>query len=154
MRTAIRHTAGLTIATLVLWLLLLFPAWWLAGLEALEGLSYAALLCLIPGWLVIWLSKLMGSSGQQAPMLAMAGSVFRMLFVLLGTIVVQSLRSQLGLREFLVWLIVLYLATLLIETLLILAPATAGASTAGASTAGASTAADTSNQAAGNNEAV
>ncbi|MEO1998993.1 MAG: hypothetical protein ABGZ17_27415 [Planctomycetaceae bacterium] len=94
----------------------------------MEGLSYAALLCLIPGWLLVWLSRMLGSRGQQAPMLAMAGSVFRMLFVLFGTLVVQAARKQLGLREFLVWLIVLYLATLLVETLLVLAPATAATS--------------------------
>jgi len=122
-RTALRHTAALTIVTLVLWLLLLFPAWSLAGLPGLEGLSYAALLCLVPGWLLIWMSRMLGGSGQQVPVLAMAGSGFRMLFVLCGTLVVQSMRKPLGFREFLVWLIVLYLATLLVETLLVLVPA-------------------------------
>ena len=109
-----------TAATLTLWILLLLPAYWVAGPAGLEGLSYSALLCLIPGWLAFWLAKNSDQPGKQASLAILASSVLRLLFVLFGTLVVQAVRSHLGLREFLVWLIVFYMATLLIETLLVL----------------------------------
>ena len=125
LRTTIRRAAGLTFATLVLWVLLLIPAWSLAGVPGLEGLSYAAVLCLVPGWLTIWMSRHVGAPSQLTALLVLAGTAFRLLFVLCGTLLVRATRSQLGFREFLVWLIVFYLVTLLVETLLILKPATA-----------------------------
>jgi len=45
-----------------------------------------------------------------------------MLFVLVGTMVVNSVRPQLGFRGFIVWLLAFYLAMLLAETLMVLKP--------------------------------
>ncbi|MFB3105679.1 MAG: hypothetical protein ACE1ZA_12270, partial [Pseudomonadales bacterium] len=62
----------------------------------------------------------LGSRYRVAKMqvlIVLFGSTVRLLFVLAGVLIVRSVRPQLGVREFLIWIIVFYLATLLIETL-------------------------------------
>ena len=85
----------------------------------MEGLAYAALLCLAPGWLVFFLAGRYRLANSQASTVVLAGNAVRMLFVLSGLLVVRSLRPHLGFYEFLIWLVVFYLATLLLETLLL-----------------------------------
>ena len=113
------RSAILTAATAGLWLLLAGPAFLLAAGDGLEGLTYAALLCLLPGWLVFFLASRYVVANFQAQLILL-GTVLRMLFVLVGVFCVQSVRAQLQFREFLVWIIVFYLAMLLVETLLLL----------------------------------
>ena len=119
-RLALVNCGWLTAWTLGLWALLIVPAQLLAGPTGIAGLTYAALLCLVPGWLVFCIGSLYGVSSTQAAIVAIGGSVLRLLSVLFGALVVRSVRSDLGLREFFVWLLVFYMATLLIETLLLL----------------------------------
>ena len=119
------HTVGarcglLVVAALVTWGLACVPAWWLGGRPALEGLTIAAVLCLLPGLLVFLCVSWVVSSGSQMPFVVLAGSGLRMLFVLAGMLAVQSLRPELGFREFVVWLLVFYLAMLAVETSLVL----------------------------------
>ena len=109
----------LTAATAGLWLLLAGPAYFVAGPSGLQGLSIAAGLCLVPGWIVLILGGLFRQAESQSVMV-LAGTGLRMLFVLVGTLAVQSALPNLGFREFIVWLLVFYLAMLLIETLLVL----------------------------------
>jgi len=54
--------------------------------------------------------------------------LLRLLFVLVGAVVVRDLRPHLGFREFMIWLLVLYLATLLVETLLAVRMSASGTS--------------------------
>ena len=49
----------------------------------------------------------------------LAGSGLRMFVVLVATLVLQEFRADLGLKEFLSWLVAFYSMTLLVETLLI-----------------------------------
>ncbi len=101
--------------------LLLAPiAFGIAGLTALEGLAYSLLLCLIPGLLTLWLADLLKGT-SLSPYVVLAGGGLRMLFVLLGLLTVNSLRPDLGFREFTIWLLVCYLAALAVETAMILA---------------------------------
>lgn len=100
-----------------IWLLLVGPAYWLAGVAGVEGLSIAAVLCLLPGWLVFALGTLYGVANNQA-MIVLSGTVLRMLSVLFGALAVREFRPDLQFREFFVWLLVFYMATLLLETLL------------------------------------
>ncbi len=93
----------------------------LAGRDALEGLSYAALLCLLPGWLILFLASRAAVTNPQA-FVVLAGTAVRLMFVLVGVVAVQSFRPHLQFREFLVWIIAFYLATLLIETLMLVRP--------------------------------
>jgi hypothetical protein len=105
-----------------LWLVFALPAYWLADLDGLEGLSIAGLLCLVPGLLTLFLATLMPSGNDSNAMLTtvLGGTGLRMLFVLVGTMVVNSVRPQLGFRGFVVWLLAFYLAMLLAETLKVL----------------------------------
>ena len=116
--TALRQCGWLAGVTAGLWLVLAGPAYLVAGTPALEGLCYAALLCLIPGWLVFLISLRYGvANGQAAVMLW--GTGLRLLFVLFGVLAIRSYRADLGLWEFLVWIIFFYSTTLLVETLLL-----------------------------------
>lgn len=119
-RNPVAQCAWLTAATLALWVLLLAPAWATAGIDGFEGLSYAALLCLIPGWLVFFVGARYGVASRHSAMLVLAATPFRIVFVLLGTLSILYLRHNLRLSEFVVWVIVFYLATLLLETLFVL----------------------------------
>ncbi|MBT6156107.1 MAG: hypothetical protein HOL01_23880 [Planctomycetaceae bacterium] len=107
-----------------LWLVFALPAYWLAGFNGLEGLSIAGLLCLVPGLLTMFLASLMPSDNNSNLMMTtvLGGTGLRMLFVLVGTMVVNSVRPQLGFRGFIVWLLAFYLAMLLAETLMVLKP--------------------------------
>ena len=108
----------LTAVTFAVWLLLVAPAWGLAGKNGIEGLSYAALLCLVPGWLVFLMSSRYGVAETQGAMIVLSGTALRLVFVLCGTLFIQSVRKELQFREFIVWLLVFYMVTLLFETLL------------------------------------
>lgn len=116
---ALRPSVWLSAAVVALWLVLAGPAWWLAGRSGIEGLSYSAVLCLVPGWLVFFLSSRYRVADTQVQVILIATTV-RLLFVAAGTLVVLQVRPELRLREFLVWIIVFYLATLVAETALLL----------------------------------
>jgi hypothetical protein len=112
----------LTAVAAALWLLLAYPAYLLAGFDGLQGLSIAAMLCLIPGWLALVLASRFSGAGVSAVAVVFSGTILRLLFVLVGTLVVNSVRPGLGFREFIVWLLAFYLAMLLSETLLVVKP--------------------------------
>jgi len=120
LRSALADSGWLTAATLAVWLLLVAPAWALAGLLGLEGLSYAALICLVPGWLVFLMTAAYGFGTSQGAVVVLSGTGVRMAFVLGGALTFRALRPDFGFREFYVWLVVFYLTTLLLETMLTL----------------------------------
>jgi hypothetical protein len=104
--------------TATVWLVVTGPAYMLSGVLGLEGASYAAVLCLIPGWLVFSVvDRYFVAHAQVAGVLV--GTVLRMLFVLAGLVAVKAIRPELGFREFIVWILVFYMATLLTETLML-----------------------------------
>jgi hypothetical protein len=119
MRSAMASCAWLTGVLAALWLVLAVPAYWIAGIDGLEGLSYSALLCLVPGWLVFFLVGRYRVANKQA-FAALGGTALRLVFVLVGMTAIQSARTNLGFKEFLVWLILFYLASLFTETLLVI----------------------------------
>jgi hypothetical protein len=112
--------AWLSAVAVLMWLALVGPAWFVAGREGLIGLTAAAVLCLIPGWTVFWIAAGYGSAGTDVPLVILGGTALRMVFVLLGMIIVQTLDPRLGFREFIVWLLVFYLGLLAVETCLVL----------------------------------
>jgi hypothetical protein len=61
-----------------------------------------------------------GSAGSDVPLVILGGTALRLVFVLLGMIIVQTLDQRLGFREFIVWLGVFYLGLLMVETCLVL----------------------------------
>jgi hypothetical protein len=119
--------AWLALATAALWLLLLGPAWFIAGSEGLIGLSAAAALCLVPGLIVFWFAAAYGAAGGQVPLVVLGGMVLRMIFVFLGLVIIQSANPRLGFREFVVWLLAFYAVLLGVETFLVV-PRSGGAS--------------------------
>jgi len=112
--------AWLALTTAALWLLLLAPAWLLGGGDGLIGLSAAALLCVVPGWIVFWFAAAYGAAGGQVPLVVLGGMLLRMIFVFLGMLIIQSADHQLGFREFVVWLLAFYTVLLAVETFLVL----------------------------------
>jgi hypothetical protein len=117
-QTPLRRCGVLTTCTAALWAILAGPAFWLAGNLGLEGLTYAALLCWLPGCLLFFAIPLFEFAKNKAYAF-LAGSGLRMAVVLIATLILQELRADLGLKEFLGWLIAFYSVTLLVETLLI-----------------------------------
>jgi hypothetical protein len=121
-RLAWTRCGWLFLAAVGLCLVLAVPAWFMSGREGLIGLSAAAILCVVPGLIVFWIAASFGAAGTEVPLVILGGTFLRMVFVLLGMVIVQTLDPHLGFREFIVWLLVFYLFLLAVETCLVLAP--------------------------------
>ena len=93
------------------------------GLKGVEGIVVSGLLCLIPGWLTIFISNLV-KQGSLAVYLVLVAMINRMIFVLVGVLAVQKLRPDLGFYEFTIWLLAAYMVALALETWLVLLPST------------------------------
>ena len=117
-----RQLAVFTIGMILYVLLASGLSFTVAGWRGVEGLVYASLLCLIPGWMTVFVGDILKHSESSA-YIVLVGTGFRMLFVLLGMVAIRSLRPDLGFREFTVWLIVSYLVALALETWAVLVPA-------------------------------
>ena len=114
--SALRNAVRLTLFGILSWLLLAGPAWWIADRAGLIGVSAAAVLCLLPGYLAVTVRSWAGSS-QSTFMLAAGG--IRLGFVLTGGLGVKFKLPDVGMSEFHVWLIAFYLLTLAFETQLV-----------------------------------
>jgi hypothetical protein len=112
--------AWLSLTTLVLWLVLLGPAWLIGSREGLIGVSAAAVLCVVPGWIVFWIAAAYGAAVGQVPLVVLGGMLLRMIFVFLGMVIIQSADQRLGFSQFVVWLLVFYAVLLGVETFLVL----------------------------------
>lgn len=108
----------LAASSAALWVVLAGPAFGVAGGLGLEGLTYSALLCSVPGCLLFFAVPLFGFAQNKA-FTFLAGSGLRMFVVLVATLLLHEVRADLGLKEFLSWLVVFYSVTLLVETLII-----------------------------------
>ncbi len=111
-----------TSAIVLLGLLLSWLASEWVGDRAVFGVVCSVGLCLIPGWMTIFMSALMWGPVMSVR-LVMVATVNRLLFVIVGYLAVSSQWPDLGLLDFPVWLILVYLLSLAIETWLILTPA-------------------------------
>lgn len=80
----------------------------------------AALLCLVPGWLVFAFHSLYGTAAPTASLLV--GMAGRMAAVLMGALAAKAIRPELDLKSFALWLGLFYLLSLAIETKLLLTP--------------------------------
>lgn len=122
MQSVGRQLAVFTFGMMLYVLLVSGLSFAVAGWRGMEGLLYASLLCLIPGWMTVFVSDLL-KHRESSAYIVLVGTGFRMVFVLAGMVAVKSLRPDLGFREFTVWLIVSYLVALALETWAVLAPA-------------------------------
>lgn len=117
-QTPLQRCGVLTACTAALWVVLAGPAYWLAGNLGLEGLTYSALLCSLPGCFLFFAIPFFEFAKNKAYAF-LVGSGLRMFVVLVATLLLHEIRADLGLKEFLSWLVVFYSVTLLVETLLI-----------------------------------
>ena len=87
-RLAARRSGWLTAATALAWLLLAGLAYRLSGVVGLEGLSVAAMLSLVPGWLVFWGVAAVSQTSDQKnqSMAVLAATCVRLMFVLFGVL--------------------------------------------------------------------
>ena len=122
MQSVGRQLAVFTLGMMLYVLLVSGLSFAVAGWRGMEGLLYASLLCLIPGWMTVFVSDLL-KHRESSAYIVLVGTGFRILFVLAGMVAVKSLRPDLGFREFTVWLIVSYLVALALETWAVLVPA-------------------------------
>jgi hypothetical protein len=101
------------------WLLLAFPAYFVAGTKGLEGLTWAAAVCSLSGIPVVWIVSQVPLSPVRV-WLVMAGTGIRMFAVAIAVLLFWKLRTDLGWPEFYSWLVVFYNIMLLAETCLVL----------------------------------
>ena len=123
-QSAFRRSLKLTLVMALGWALLALPAWWLTGRRGIEGLSLAAALCLIPGWLVFAIHSKYRTAAPLAALLASTAG--RMAAVLFGALAVKALRPDLGMKSFGIWLGAFYVLALATETKLLLTPPVRG----------------------------
>lgn len=114
----LRKVGLLTLIAALLWGAQSFFAFSLAGADGLEGAAYASFICLLPGWLVVYVTSRYPDAGSQASAVLL-GTGLRMAFVLVGAVVLIKTRPEWGLLEFYVWLLIDYLVFLALETLML-----------------------------------
>lgn len=116
------QTGRLALALAALWCVLVGPAWLVAGLPAIAGLTAAVLVCLLPGVIVLGLQS--GALGGQAPLAGLLiGMGVRMAVVLASVLVVRQTLPHLPMTVYVAWLVPAYLVALTVETRIALAQA-------------------------------
>lgn len=100
------------------WLLLVGPAALWQGARGVEGLSWAAAICLLPGLFVV---MQVGGLREQGPLAGMlVGMGLRLVAAVVSAVLLCFLRPDLRGEVFVVWLVPCYLAALAVETRLLL----------------------------------
>ena len=97
------------------WLVLVGIANWWTGLSGVIGISWAAILCLVPGWLAFLVgARYFGSNSQGVAFLL--GMGVRLVTVALAAVFLIDTRPEFTLKSFVVWLLLFYLWALVLET--------------------------------------
>jgi hypothetical protein len=107
----------LTVVMAVGWVLCFFPARQFSGEAGIWWMSLAAGCCLVPGWIVVFLSGLAIFPNELSAMLVQ--TMLRLGVVSVVAISVKMLRPDVGAREFFGWLIGFYLLALATEVVLL-----------------------------------
>lgn len=103
----------------VFWLLLLLPAYGIAGSKGLEGLTWAAVVCFHSGAPTVWIVSQVAASPERV-WFVIAGMVIRMVAVAIVVLLFWKTRPDLGWAQFYCWLVIFYNLMLLVETYLVL----------------------------------
>lgn len=112
-----KAAVNLTIAVVAGWLVCFWPARMHGGGDGIFWMSVAAFCCLIPGWIVVLLSRL--AIFPDDLWLMLAQTAVRLVSVVGAALVVRSFWPKLGVADFFGWLIGFYLLTLLLEVYLL-----------------------------------
>lgn len=107
----------LALAVLLAWGVCYLPAGRVGGDRGVFWMSVAAVCCLVPGLLVVLVSRLMVFFDSVVVMLVQMS--IRMVCVVGFAFAVRSVSAGAGQRVFLGWLVGFYLYTLLLEVLLL-----------------------------------
>lgn len=107
------------------WLLVASAAWLMDRPWIVLGSGVAALLCLFPGVLVLFLAhRLAIDEAGKTLVLSIGGSFLRLVFVLGGGLALYNSFSEFTIWTLIVWLVPFYVITLLVESRLLLAAQT------------------------------
>ena len=107
----------LTIVLAVGWCVCFFPARWLRGESGIWWMTIAAICCLIPGWIVVFLSMVAIVRDELSAMLIQ--TMVRLFTVASVALAVRKLRPELGFVDFFGWLVGFYLLALFVEVKLL-----------------------------------
>lgn len=107
----------LTIVLAVGWCACFFPARWLRGESGIWWMTIAAICCLIPGWIVVFLSMVAIVRDELSAMLIQ--TMVRLFTVAGVALAVRKLRPELGFVDFFGWLVGFYLLALVVEVKLL-----------------------------------
>jgi hypothetical protein len=110
--------------TVVLWVLLSYPAYLLGGDDGLLFSAVAAGLCMLPtAGTLLWCDLVLGSSPEQQLMAVFGSTAVRIVFVVGAAMVLYQFQDppleRFHSTSFWLWIIVFYLATLTLEMVLV-----------------------------------
>ncbi len=113
-RGGLKAVVWLTIVMTFGWVICFWPAKLLRGQSGVGWMSLAAICCLFPGWIIVFLSRL---AIFRDPLVAMLiQTLLRLGLVGVVALVVSQWRPDVGITEFYGWLIGFYLLALAAET--------------------------------------
>ncbi len=116
-KTTLRSVSRLTFVLVVGWIICFWPARMVRPEEGVKWMSVAAISCLLPGWIVVFLERLAIFRDDMKLILAQIG--VRFLAVLIVAVAVKVLHPEFGIVDFYGWLIGFYLLAMAVETLLL-----------------------------------
>ncbi|MEZ6129319.1 MAG: hypothetical protein R3C59_11600 [Planctomycetaceae bacterium] len=116
-RGVLKPALNLTLAIAMGWVVCFWPARLLNGSVGVWWMTIAAICCLIPGWIVVFLSSLAIFPNDLAAMLVQM--TVRLAIVGGAAVVVKKLRPEFGPGDFTGWLIGFYLLALFFEVYLL-----------------------------------
>jgi len=105
--------------TAAVWLLLALPAYLIAGMKGLDGLTLACVACSVSGVPVVWLLAQIPVSPIRV-WFVIFGMGIRMVAVAIVVLFVWKFRPDFGWANFYSWLVVVYNLMLVAETYLVL----------------------------------
>ena len=116
------HLMVLIGVTFGCWLMVACGAWLMVRPWVVLGSGVAALLCLFPGVLVLFVAhQLAIDESHKMLVLSVGGSFLRLVFVLGAGLALYNSFSELTIWSLVIWIVLFYLVTLIVETWLLLA---------------------------------
>ena len=115
--SGLKSAIWLTVVMVTGWVLCFWPARLLNGESGVWWMTLAAVCCLVPGWIVVFLSGLAIFPNDLAAMLVQ--TMLRLSVVSGLAVSVRKLRPDVGVADFFGWLIGFYLLALATEVLVV-----------------------------------
>ncbi|MCA9036484.1 MAG: hypothetical protein KDA91_15220 [Planctomycetaceae bacterium] len=113
----IRAAATLSVVLVFGWILCFWPARILRGEAGVQWMTLAAICCLVPGWIVVFLSGLAIVRNELAALLLQTS--VRLFSVAGAALFVRKMRPEFGFADFSGWLVLFYLLSMATEVWLL-----------------------------------